>query len=140
MTEFEIDDNYIKKYESHCVGSEIHKELWIPAEKMPEFNENILGRIQIKRAYYGTEYTGISPNGKSGFKEDNINRQLKLLESTLNYNCMDFSGTVYVEWKLINLNFLYWFKVFSEHKEALKSIYNCLEKNDKLYITKELIF
>ena len=140
VTEFEIDDDYVKKYEIHCVGSEIHQELWIPTEKLVEFNENIFGRIQIKQAYYGNNYSGIQPNGVTGFKENAVNKQISILAFVLNYNYMDFSGTIFVEWKIINLNFLFWFDVSSEYNKTLESIYDCLMKNNKLYISRTLKF
>jgi len=47
---------------------------------------------------------------------------------------MDFSGTVFVEWKIINLNLLYWLNKIEGSKQIIKDIYNCLQNNNKLYI------
>lgn len=47
VTKFEVDDNYCEQFEVHCVGGEYHKELWIPAEKLKEFNEHIIGKISV---------------------------------------------------------------------------------------------
>ena len=44
---FEVDDSYCEQFEVHQVGDEHHKELWIPAERLEEFNEHIIGRICI---------------------------------------------------------------------------------------------
>ena len=44
---FEVDDDYCGQFEVHQVGDEHHKELWIPAERLEEFNEHIIGRICI---------------------------------------------------------------------------------------------
>jgi len=33
------------------VGSEIHQEYWIPAEKLSEFNANIVGKIEVIREF-----------------------------------------------------------------------------------------
>lgn len=44
---FEVDDSYCGQFEVHQVGEEHHKELWIPAERLEEFNEHIIGRICI---------------------------------------------------------------------------------------------
>lgn len=140
VTEFEIDDDYVSKYEIHCVGNDIHQELWVPAEKLEEFNENIFGKIQIKQVYYGNNYSGIQPCGVTGFKENVVNKQISILASVLDYNYMDFSGTIFVEWKMINLNFLFWINASNEYNKTLESIYNCLTKNDKLYISKLLKF
>ena len=47
VTKFEIDDSYYEQFEVHQVGGEYHKELWIPAEKLKEFNEHIIGKICV---------------------------------------------------------------------------------------------
>ena len=52
VVKFEIDDEYIKRYEIHTVGSEYHQELWIPAEKLEEFNQHIIGEIQVIKEYH----------------------------------------------------------------------------------------
>lgn len=47
VTEFEVDDDYISRYEVHTVGKSYHQELWIPAEELSEFNNNIIGKIKV---------------------------------------------------------------------------------------------
>lgn len=47
VTEFEVDDEYIKNFEVHTVGKKHHKELWIPAGELENFNSHIIGRIKI---------------------------------------------------------------------------------------------
>lgn len=47
MTRFEVDDSYCLQFEVHQVGGEYHKELWIPAELLDEFNRHIVGRIEV---------------------------------------------------------------------------------------------
>ena len=47
VTTFEIDDAYISQFPVQTVGSSYHQELWIPAEKLPEFNRHIIGKIKI---------------------------------------------------------------------------------------------
>jgi len=134
VTEFEIDDGYIKSYETHCVGSKTHQEYWIPAEELQEFNKNIINKITIVDAFYGKQYTGIKPSGVTGFRETAINNQIYVLKNIMSYNAMDFSGTVFVEWKIINLNLLYWLNKIEGSKQIIKDIYNCLQNNNKLYI------
>ncbi|WP_181243807.1 ADP-ribosylation/crystallin J1 [Chamaesiphon polymorphus] len=58
VTQFDIDDAYISKFEVQIVGSsQVHQELWIPAEDLAEFNRHILGEIKIVAAYYGNSST-----------------------------------------------------------------------------------
>ena len=50
MTRFQVRRCWLENYEIHTVGSGIHKEYWIPADELNEFNENIVGAIQVIRA------------------------------------------------------------------------------------------
>ena len=56
VTKFEVEDEYVKKFEPHVVGSRIHQELWVPAEELAEFIRHIIGKIHIKSAYYGENF------------------------------------------------------------------------------------
>jgi hypothetical protein len=54
VTQFDVDDEYISQFEIQVVGSsQVHQELWIPAEQLTEFNRHILGKIEVVAAYYG---------------------------------------------------------------------------------------
>ncbi|GEM_PF-224593 len=58
VTEFDVDDEYISKFEVKTVGAFVHKELWIPAEELEDFNRHIIGKIQVIESYYGSNYKG----------------------------------------------------------------------------------
>ncbi|HOV25579.1 MAG TPA: ADP-ribosylation/crystallin J1 [Pseudobacteroides sp.] len=58
VTEFDIDDEYISKFEVKVVGASRHKELWVPAEELDEFNRHIIGQIRVIEEYYGEKYEG----------------------------------------------------------------------------------
>jgi len=58
VTQFEVEQAYAEKFEIHIVGSRIHQELWVPAEELDEFNQHIIGRIEVVAAYYGDQFTG----------------------------------------------------------------------------------
>lgn len=47
VTRFQVDAEYLRKFEEQTVGGSIHKELWIPSEELPEFNAHIVGSIQV---------------------------------------------------------------------------------------------
>ncbi|MDR1940208.1 MAG: hypothetical protein LBQ40_05380 [Clostridiales bacterium] len=47
VVEFEVDDGYLKQYDIKTVGAGGHKEYWIPAERLAEFNGHIIGRIRV---------------------------------------------------------------------------------------------
>lgn len=44
VTRFRIRSGYLEQYQIHTVGGSIHREYWIPAEELAEFNSNIVGR------------------------------------------------------------------------------------------------
>jgi hypothetical protein len=37
------------------VGSSIHREYWVPAEDLPEFNRNIVGKIEVIAEFSGEQ-------------------------------------------------------------------------------------
>lgn len=47
VTTFEIDDDYISQFPVQIVGASYHRELWIPAEELENFNRHIVGKIHI---------------------------------------------------------------------------------------------
>jgi hypothetical protein len=47
VVRFNVDADFVKRYEPQTVGSSVHKELWIPAEELDEFNRHIVGRIEL---------------------------------------------------------------------------------------------
>jgi hypothetical protein len=61
VTKFEVNQKYAEKFEPQIVGGSIHRELWIPAEELDAFNENILGKIEIEAAYFGKGSKAIFP-------------------------------------------------------------------------------
>ena len=49
-----MDAAYLKQFERRVVGAANHEELWIPAERLEEFNDNISGQsIYIEDVYFG---------------------------------------------------------------------------------------
>lgn len=58
ITRFEVDDQYVSRFEIRIVGSRIHQELWVPAGELEEFNRRIAGRILVVAAYYGESFEG----------------------------------------------------------------------------------
>ena len=56
VTAFDIDAKYVSKFEVQNVGGFEHNELWVPSEELQEFNENIVGKIEILVSFYGEKY------------------------------------------------------------------------------------
>jgi hypothetical protein len=47
VTRFQVHASFLSTYSAHTVGSAIHQEYWIPAECLSQFNENIVGDIEV---------------------------------------------------------------------------------------------
>ncbi len=52
VTKFSLSSDFLKRYNVENVGGEIHNELWVPAEELEEFNDNIVGEIEVTQSYY----------------------------------------------------------------------------------------
>lgn len=57
VTRFRITEEHFNKYKIENVGAEQHNELWVPAEELPVFNQNIAGRIEIVQVFFGEAFT-----------------------------------------------------------------------------------
>jgi hypothetical protein len=47
VTRFHVRTAHLSRYPVQTVGGRVHREIWIPAEDLPEFNENIVGPIEV---------------------------------------------------------------------------------------------
>jgi len=47
VTRFRVRKSFLDRYEARIVGGTIHSEYWIPAEDVDEFNQNIIGKIEV---------------------------------------------------------------------------------------------
>ena len=52
VTKFEVDADYLKKFKIQNVGGALHDELWVPSEELDEFNEHIIGNIEVIGEYH----------------------------------------------------------------------------------------
>lgn len=51
VTRFDVRKDYVARFEVQNVGSPIHDELWVPAEELEEFNDNIVGAIEVTQTF-----------------------------------------------------------------------------------------
>lgn len=56
VTKFRISESVFQKYEPQNVGGTNHDELWVPAEELETFNENIYGKIEIVKTFLGEKF------------------------------------------------------------------------------------
>lgn len=47
VVEFDVDTDYLSRFEVRKVGNEQHLELWVPAQELREFNRHIRGVIRL---------------------------------------------------------------------------------------------
>ena len=53
VTAFDVDAEYLAKFEVKQVGGREHLELWVPAEELATFNQHIIGVIRVVREFGG---------------------------------------------------------------------------------------
>ena len=56
VTRFAIAAAFCERYATQNVGAEMHDELWVPAEELNEFNNNIIGTIEVVNAFFGVDF------------------------------------------------------------------------------------
>jgi len=47
VTRFRVRKSFLDRYELRTVGGSLHQEYWIPAAELDDFNENIIGKIEV---------------------------------------------------------------------------------------------
>lgn len=47
VTRFEVEADFLSAHAVQTVGSTSHQEYWIPAEDLEQFNQHIVGTIQV---------------------------------------------------------------------------------------------
>jgi hypothetical protein len=53
VTRFAVRTSYLSQFTVQKVGGALHLEYWIPAEKLEEFNQNIVGKIEVISEFHG---------------------------------------------------------------------------------------
>jgi hypothetical protein len=51
VTKFDVDADYVAKFERKIVGGREHEELWVPAEELEEFNRHIVGEVVVTQTF-----------------------------------------------------------------------------------------
>jgi hypothetical protein len=55
VARFEVSAEFLDGYQVRVVGARIHEEYWIPAECLEDFNDAIVGRIEIVAEFRNAE-------------------------------------------------------------------------------------
>jgi hypothetical protein len=107
VTEFEVEDAYVSRFEPHIVGSREHEELWVPAEELAEFNTHIQGKIGVTEAYFGEGFTGLIGE-ETNFKGRDATEQFIMIEDMYRYVPIDLAHEMWHQRLHIFLHFPYW--------------------------------
>jgi hypothetical protein len=51
VTRFAVDTDYLSRFTEQVVGGAMHRELWVPAEELEEFNQHIIGLIEVTQRF-----------------------------------------------------------------------------------------
>jgi hypothetical protein len=107
VTRFEVGDVYVTRFERRVVGSHEHEELWVPAEELAEFNEHIVGPIQVVEAHFSDDYRGLVPES-FGLKGKTAHEQFVALARTLPQSGFDVVCEMAANHAAVFLNFFFW--------------------------------
>jgi hypothetical protein len=58
VTQFSVDEVYASRFPIQIAGSKLHRELWVPAEELDEFNANIVDPVRVVEAFPGARFAG----------------------------------------------------------------------------------
>jgi hypothetical protein len=53
VVRFEVESDYLSKHPVQIAGARVHREYWIPAEELEEFNRHICGPIELLHEFVG---------------------------------------------------------------------------------------
>jgi hypothetical protein len=107
VTRFFVNDTYMASFPVRTVGACEHQEMWVPAEKLDEFNSHIEGQITVIDAYFGADFRGHIPKQFSLKGKDAV-AQIVALNEIFSYSLMDFHGEVAANKATIFLHFPFW--------------------------------
>jgi hypothetical protein len=130
VTRFNVQFDYITQFNEEIVGDRVHKELWVPAADLPEFNRQIFGPIEVIAAFFGTDFVGLPP--AHGFSAVADARDLlERLTTTLANNGADFSASVCLNPKCVFVNYAYWKQHCSSeaHAKTVSAIRQVWDRN-----------
>ena len=57
VLEFDVDSEFLSRYDVQKAGGAQHLEYWIPAEALNEFNRHIVGEIRVVSKFSGQGFT-----------------------------------------------------------------------------------
>ena len=105
VTVFDVRVPYVDQFGEQVVGSRKHRELWVPAEQLDEFNDNIVGGIRLRCAFFGEGYRGPAAERGELVGLDGLALPARLLA------CLEadtLKHEVEANWQAVVPSYLYW--------------------------------
>ncbi len=56
VTKFNVNEEIVNRYPAQNVGARNHNELWVPSEELDDFNDAIVGEIEVIRVFVGKDF------------------------------------------------------------------------------------
>jgi hypothetical protein len=53
VVRFQIEKSFLDRYPVQIAGARIHQEYWIPADELDEFNQHLVGSIEVISSVVG---------------------------------------------------------------------------------------
>ena len=107
VLKFEVPDVYAAQFETRTVGDSSHREIWVPADGLAEFNGKISGDIVAERAFFGPDFRGQVPSG-FGLVGKDAYEQIAIMIATVGYAPVDFTMEISANAPTIFLNYPFW--------------------------------
>jgi len=56
VTKFNLKEETANQYPAQNVGARNHNELWVPSEELDDFNDAIVGEIEVIKVFVGKDF------------------------------------------------------------------------------------
>jgi len=107
VTEFEVQDAYLARFEAHIVGGRQHEELWVPAEELAEFNRHLLSQIRVVEAHFGKDFQGL-PAENTALKGKTAIEQFVWLAAAFEQKPLEAAAELKANSAAVFLHFPFW--------------------------------
>ena len=107
VTRFTVDDAYVKQFPQKQVGAAEHTELWVPAEALSDFNQHLVGAIELVDAYFGEGFRGSIPASGALAGKD-ASAQMEALHGLLDHDRPTFRAEALAQHTAMFANYPFW--------------------------------
>lgn len=107
VTRFSVDDAYGKQFPQKQVGTAEQIELWVPAESLEDFNQHIVGSIELVDAYFGEGFRGSIP-ASGALQGKDATEQMAALHGLLDSDRATFSAEAMAQHAAMFANYPFW--------------------------------